>query len=36
MAALVEQRRADRRFQTLLEDNLARHERSLRMLRDLE
>ena len=34
VAALVEQRRADRRFQALLEDNLARHREALRLLRD--
>lgn len=36
VAALVDQRRADERFQALLEENLARHEASLRMLRDPE
>ncbi|MFG1998558.1 ribbon-helix-helix protein, CopG family [Spirillospora sp. NPDC048911] len=36
VAALVDQRRADERFQALLEENLARHEKSLRMLRDSE
>ncbi|KAB2351119.1 ribbon-helix-helix protein, CopG family [Actinomadura rudentiformis] len=36
VAALVDQRRADKRFQALLEENLARHEASLRMLRDSE
>jgi predicted transcriptional regulator len=34
VAALVEQRRADRQFQALLEDNLARHREALRLLRD--
>jgi predicted transcriptional regulator len=33
-AALVEQRRADAHFSRLLEENLARHERSLRRLRE--
>ena len=33
IAALVDQRRADKRFAALLEDNLARHERALRSLR---
>jgi len=36
IAALVEQRRRDRRFARLLEDNLARHEQALSMLRDDE
>jgi ribbon-helix-helix CopG family protein len=36
IAALVEQRRSDRRFQRLLDDNLARHERLLQLLRDAE
>ncbi|MFI0448959.1 ribbon-helix-helix protein, CopG family [Actinomadura sp. 6N118] len=36
VAALVDQRRTDKRFQALLEDNLARHEASLRMLQDPE
>jgi len=34
IAALVERRRADKRFQGLLEQNLARHEAALRLLRD--
>jgi predicted transcriptional regulator len=34
IAALVETRRADRRFRRLLEDNLARHQRLLDLLRD--
>jgi predicted transcriptional regulator len=34
IAALVEQRRADRGFRARLEENLARHERALRMLKD--
>ncbi len=34
VAALVEQRRSDRRFQALLEENLARHSEALRLLRD--
>ena len=34
VAALVEQRRSDRRFQALLEDNLTRHSEALRLLRD--
>jgi predicted transcriptional regulator len=34
VAALVEQRRTDRRFQALLEENLARHSAALRLLRD--
>jgi predicted transcriptional regulator len=33
IAALVEGRRNDRQFSQLLEDNLARHEQSLRRLR---
>jgi predicted transcriptional regulator len=36
IAALVEQRRGDERFLRLLEENLARHERVLRLLRDSE
>jgi predicted transcriptional regulator len=36
ISALVEQRRADAGFRQLLEDNLARHERALRLLRDDE
>jgi predicted transcriptional regulator len=34
IAALVEQRRSDAHFSRLLEENLARHERSLRRLRE--
>jgi hypothetical protein len=34
IAALVEQRRSDQRFLKLLDDNLARHQRILRLLRD--
>jgi predicted transcriptional regulator len=34
IAALVRQRRNDRRFLQLLDENLARHERTLRLLRD--
>lgn len=34
IAALVEQRRRDKRFLRLLEDNLARHQQALGMLRD--
>ena len=34
ISALVEQRRGDKRFLRLLEDNLARHEQALRLLRD--
>jgi hypothetical protein len=34
IAALVEQRRRDQRFLKLLDDNLARHQRLLRLLRD--
>lgn len=34
IAALVETRRADKRFRRLLEDNLARHQRLLDLLRD--
>jgi predicted transcriptional regulator len=34
IAALVEERRRDKRFLQLLEDNLARNERLLRLLRD--
>jgi predicted DNA-binding protein len=36
IAALVQQRRGDERFLRLLEENLARHERVLRLLRDGE
>jgi Arc/MetJ-type ribon-helix-helix transcriptional regulator len=32
--ALVEQRRADKRFLRLLDDNLARHQQALELLRD--
>jgi predicted DNA-binding protein len=34
IAALVEERQRDERFIQLLEDNLARHQRILEMLRD--
>jgi hypothetical protein len=34
IGALVEARRADRRFRSLLEQNLARHQRMLDLLRD--
>ena len=34
IATLVEQRRRDKRFLRLLEDNLARHQQALKMLRD--
>ena len=34
IAALVEQRRNDKRFLRLLEDNLARHRQALELLRD--
>jgi predicted transcriptional regulator len=34
IAALVEARRKDQRFSRLLEDNLARHQRLLELLRD--
>jgi len=34
IAALVEQRRSDERFTRLLEDNLARHQQALDLLRD--
>jgi predicted transcriptional regulator len=34
IASLVDQRRGDKRFSRLLEENLARHERSLRRLRE--
>jgi hypothetical protein len=34
VAALVQQRRSDRRFQALLAENLARHSEALRLLRD--
>ncbi|TDW22753.1 hypothetical protein [Kribbella kalugense] len=34
IAALVDQRRQDSRFSELLEENLTRHEESLRRLRD--
>ena len=36
ITALVEQRRGDKEFLRLLEENLARHERVLRLLRDGE
>jgi predicted transcriptional regulator len=36
IAALVEARRKDQRFRGLLEDNLARHQRLLDLLRDDE
>ncbi len=34
ITALVEQRRRDKRFLRLLDDNLARHQQALRLLRD--
>lgn len=34
IASLVDQRRSDDRFSRLLEENLARHEQSLRRLRE--
>jgi hypothetical protein len=34
IARLVEQRRRDKRFLRLLDDNLARHQRVLSLLRD--
>jgi Arc/MetJ-type ribon-helix-helix transcriptional regulator len=34
ITALVEQRRKDKRFLRLLDDNLARHQRALKLLRD--
>jgi predicted transcriptional regulator len=34
IAALVEQRRTDQRFTRLLDENLARHEQTLRRLRE--
>jgi Ribbon-helix-helix protein, copG family len=34
IAALVEGRRGDKRFRRMLEDNLARHQRLLDLLRD--
>jgi predicted DNA-binding protein len=34
IAKLVEQRRGDKRFLALLDDNLARHQRALTLLRD--
>ena len=34
IARLVEQRRSDKRFLRLLDDNLARHEQALELLRD--
>lgn len=36
IAALVEARRADRRFRRMLEENMARHQRMLDLLRDEE
>lgn len=36
ITALVERRRGDKQFLRLLEENLARHERVLRLLRDGE
>ena len=34
IAALVDQRRSDKRFARLLEENLARHQRTLGLLRE--
>ena len=34
IAALVDERRKDKRFRRMLEDNLARHQRLLDLLRD--
>jgi predicted DNA-binding protein len=34
IAKLVEQRRRDKRFLALLDDNLARHQQALKLLRD--
>ncbi len=34
IAVLVEQRRTDKRFLRLLDDNLARHQQALKLLRD--
>jgi predicted transcriptional regulator len=34
ITALVEQRRTDKRFLRLLDDNLARHQEALKLLRD--
>ena len=34
ITALVEQRRGDKRFLRLLDENLARHQEALRLLRD--
>jgi hypothetical protein len=34
ITALVDQRRGDKRFLRLLDDNLARHQRALELLRD--
>jgi predicted DNA-binding protein len=34
ITALVEQRRGDKRFLQLLDDNLARHQQALRLLRE--
>jgi hypothetical protein len=36
IAALVDRRRRDKKFLRLLEDNLTRHERTLRLMRDGE
>jgi hypothetical protein len=36
IVALVEQRRTDERFLRLLDDNLARHAKALKLLRDNE
>lgn len=36
IAALVEQRRRDKKFQRLLEDNLDRHQRILKLFREGE
>jgi predicted transcriptional regulator len=36
IAALVEDRRRDKRFRRMLEDNVARHQRLLDLLRDDE
>jgi predicted transcriptional regulator len=36
IASLVEQRRTDKRFRALLDDNLARHQRVLELFRDDE
>lgn len=34
IAALVERRRRDKRFRRLLEENLARHQQAIQLLRD--